>query len=148
MKSAADSGVDQVDKAEMKRRFDMLTDFDKNSAAEAVKKAVDPLDGFFIRFGDEVIRRCSGFVNDKSRADVSRKLKDQIEKTVESIRAEGSSDKISLLNDQLRRLRDAGGVVNATEGIVLKYHGRTIKLTGSFAAVNQILGMRKYDRKK
>lgn len=148
MKSAADSGVDPVDKAEMKRRFELITDFDKNSAANAVKKAVEPLDRFFIRFGDEVIRRCSGFVNDKSRMDVSRRLKDQIEKTVDSIKAEGSSDKISLLNDQLRRLRDAGGVVNATEGIVLKYHGRTIKLTGSFAAVNQILGMRKYDRKK
>ena len=38
--------------------------------------------------------------------------------------------------------------VAAAEGIVLKYHGRTIKLTGSFAAVNQILGMQKYDRKK
>lgn len=147
MKSAADSGMDPVDKAEMKRRFESITDFDKNSAADAVKKVVDPLDRFFIRFGDEVIRRCSGFVNDKSSADVSRKLKDQIEKTVESIKAEGSSDKIALLNDQLRRLRDAGGVVNATEGIVLKYHGRTIKLTGSFAAVNQILGMRKYNRK-
>lgn len=148
MKSASDSKVDSVDKSEMKRRFDILSDFDKNSAAEAVKKAVEPLDGFFIRFGDEVIRRCSGFVNDKSRSDVSKKLKEQIEKTVDSIKSEGSSDKISLLNDQLRRLRDAGGVVNATEGIVLKYHGRMIKLTGSFAAVNQILGMRKYDRKK
>ena len=46
------------------------------------------------------------------------------------------------LTNQLNRLAELGNEINASEGIVFKYGDRLMKSTGSFAAVNQILGMR------
>ena len=47
------------------------------------------------------------------------------------------------LEFQLNRLRKLGdNSLNSAEGIVFVYKGRLMKCTGSFAAVNQILGLR------
>jgi hypothetical protein len=47
---------------------------------------------------------------------------------------------------QLKRLERLGGdqSINSVEGIVFKYQGRLMKLTGSFAPLNQILGSIKF----
>lgn len=40
----------------------------------------------------------------------------------------------------INRSQQLGNKFNATEGIVFTYKGRRMKLTGSFARVNQIMG--------
>ena len=44
---------------------------------------------------------------------------------------------------ELKRLNDLGGIdrIVATEGLVFFYNGKTYKLTGTFAPLNQILGL-------
>ena len=42
----------------------------------------------------------------------------------------------------LHRLQYLGNKYNSAEGIVFKYKGKLMKLTGSFACINQILGTR------
>lgn len=119
---------------------------EKEKVQPILKKILKPLDQYFINLGNEVIKRCKGFTNDGKELNVIYKLKEEIRKTIESVKNGSDKDLATKLNDQLNRLRLAGDKINATEGIVLKYRGKTIKLTGSFAAVNQILGMERYKR--
>jgi len=48
----------------------------------------------------------------------------------------------------LKRIEAAGGFKKLvpTEGIVFVYKGKTYKLTGLFAPVNQLLGLTRYSR--
>ncbi len=46
------------------------------------------------------------------------------------------------IETQLQRLQSLGNKYNSAEGIVFKYKGKLMKLTGSFACINQILGTR------
>ena len=48
----------------------------------------------------------------------------------------------------MARLDRIGGIesIFPTEGIVFKYKGKIYKLTGTFAAINQLLGIMKYGR--
>ena len=50
------------------------------------------------------------------------------------------------LRQALIRLKAANDELAATEGIVFKYKGHVLKLTGAFAPLNQIFGV-KYSTK-
>ena len=60
----------------------------------------------------------------------------------DKVKEVGSAEMNAKLTNQLNRLAELGNEINASEGIVFKYGDRLMKSTGSFAAVNQILGMR------
>ena len=62
-------------------------------------------------------------------------------KVVKDVKSEGSSTSQAKLIKQLKRLERLGGdqSINSTEGIVFKYKGRLMKLTGSFAPLNKLL---------
>jgi hypothetical protein len=63
---------------------------------------------------------------------------DTIEKT-------GSDDVKAQLEFQMNRLRKLGDdAINSAEGVVFVYKDRVMKVTGSFAAINQILGIIKF----
>ena len=49
---------------------------------------------------------------------------------------------------ELQRLEGVGGIeaIVPAEGIVFKYNGKLFKLTGAFAAINQLMGIIKYGR--
>ena len=49
---------------------------------------------------------------------------------------------------ELERLNRIGGIesIIPTEGLVFKYNGKIYKLTGTFAAINQLMGIIKYGR--
>jgi len=51
--------------------------------------------------------------------------------------------KLNTLKLQLDKLNAIGGLdsIVPSEGIVFKYNGKTFKLTGSFAPINQITGL-------
>ena len=55
-------------------------------------------------------------------------------------------DVLKKLEYQLKRIQDIGGFdkLVPSEGIVFTYKGKTYKLTGLFAPVNQLLGLTKY----
>jgi hypothetical protein len=50
---------------------------------------------------------------------------------------------LATLKHQLEKLEAIGGLssIVPSEGIVFKYKGNTYKFTGSFAPINQILGL-------
>ena len=120
----------------------ILRDFDKNDLSLVIKKIMAPLDKIFINVGNEVLKSISGLANAGHEKDVIKKLKREaadIKYAIENSDDEKSKMK---LEQSLARLSSANNELNATEGIVFNYQGRTLKLTGSFAPLNQLFGLK------
>lgn len=101
-----------------------------------------PLDTFFSRFGNSIISLCDGLVNAGAESQVIDALRNDLEETVAAVKASGSAELNDKMVTQLNRLNELGNQLNATEGIVFKIGDKLMKCTGSFAALNQALGLR------
>lgn len=125
---------------------DELTALDKKGYKEIVSEVMSPLDTLFLKIGNSVMKLYGGMLNQNSDSAV-RKLIDNLKVTVEDIKRDPDPDTQTKLVKQLDRLNRLGGEesINAVEGIVFRYRGRLMKLTGSFAPLNQILGLKKFE---
>lgn len=72
-----------------------------------------------------------------------RDMKKRLETTIKDVQKSGDVKKIAKLRMELERLAAVGGKdkIVPNEGIVFTYKGGTYKLTGTFASLNQILGL-------
>lgn len=107
-----------------------------------VSECMRPLDSFFSKLGNAIISLCDGMVNAGAESSIIDELSRDLEEVVTEVREKGSVELNDKLTTQLNRLADLGNQLNATEGIVFKYKGQLLKITGSFAALNQALGIR------
>jgi len=117
---------------------------DKKEYKKWIASVMEPLDNFFIELGNSIIELCDGILNQDSKAEIVKKLKTDLEDAVSEIELNGDDDANQKMTKQLTRLEGIG--LNATEGIVFRYKGKLMKCTGSFAALNQLLGMTKFNR--
>ena len=83
-----------------------------------------------------------------SSNDSIKGVRNKLAQSIRSIRSSNDAEAIKRLYDQIRKINLAGGIKNlkTTEGIVFMYNGRLYKITGSFAPLNQILGMIKFKK--
>jgi hypothetical protein len=111
-----------------------------------VKQVMEPIDDLFLEIGNQFINLCNGFTNDDSHASIVDTLTKDIEDVCNNIEKNGSEEVKQQLEFQLTRLRKLGdNAINHAEGVVFTYKGRLMKATGSFAAINQILGTIKFN---
>jgi hypothetical protein len=70
-------------------------------------------------------------------------IRKRMEDAISEIRKKGTPDMLNKLNMELSRLQAAGGMdrIIPEEGIVFKFKDKVMKLTGSFAPINQITNM-------
>lgn len=115
---------------------------DKKEYKKWIASVMEPLDNFFIELGNSIIELCDGILNQDSKAEIVKKLKTDLEDAVSEIELNGDDDANQKMTKQLTRLEGIG--LNATEGIVFRYKGKLMKCTGSFAPLNQLLGMKKF----
>lgn len=75
--------------------------------------------------------------------DAKRQMMTRIGQTIKDVKASGDPKKVEKMKLELKRLQAVGGFdkIVPIEGIVFSYKGNTMKLTGSFAACNQLLGI-------
>ena len=75
-----------------------------------------------------------------------QRLHNQIRTAAEGIKKTGGEAQIAKVEAELARLDRIGGIesIIPTEGLVFVYKGKTMKLTGTFAAINQLMGIIKY----
>ena len=121
---------------------DNLDDLANVDYKQIVAECMRPLDTFFGNLGNAIIRLCDGLVNAGDESATIEALRDDLADITDKVRKEGSVELNDKLTNQLNRLAELGDQINASEGIVFKYGDRLMKSTGSFAAVNQILGIR------
>lgn len=144
------SGDDGYSVRDMKSAIDhedfisWAREFDKNDYKQQFKENIKPIEEVFLKLGTEVLKRVETVLaTDPEHAE------EDIQQQLQSVRAqlEGAADsgKIEKLQQQLSRLEKAGGIDDiALEGIVFTYKGKTFKLTGSWAPLNQVVGIMKY----
>ena len=115
---------------------------DKDDHKKISKQNLMKFEQIFLGLGAEVLEFTSSALTVNPDAAV-RDIKKRIDKTIKDVKKSGDPKKIEKLKLELGRLNSIGGSkkIVPNEGIVFLYKGNTFKLTGTFASVNQILGI-------
>ena len=130
-----------------KETSDLLKKFDKEDVKKKYKENIRPFEDLFLELGSIILKNASNFVAANPDKEMQR-LHNQIRSESEKIKKDGSVTQIEKVMKELERLERIGGIesIIPTEGIVFVYKGKTMKLTGTFAAINQLMGIIKYGR--
>ena len=112
-----------------------------------IRDVMEPIDNLFMEIGNTFIKLCDGFTNQAQHNTIVDTIKKDLDEVMRAIDKEGSDEHKAALERNLNRLKGLGDdYINSAEGIVFTYKGKLMKLTGSFAAINQILGLIKFNR--
>ena len=106
------------------------------------KDNIKPFEEIFLGVGADVLDFVSSVLTvhpDKA----IRSMKDKLKQVASQIKTSGDATKIQKFKTELARLNSLGGInrIVAAEGLVFFYNGKTYKLTGTFAPLNQLLGI-------
>ena len=118
------------------------TKTDKQDKAKISKQNLRKFEDIFLGVGADVLSfMSSALVVNPDKA--LRTMKSELDKTVKAVQKSGDVKNIAKLRMELERLAAVGGKdkIVPNEGIVFTYKGGTYKLTGTFASLNQILGL-------
>ena len=107
------------------------------------KTFVKPLELLFLKIGADVLLMMTDFMA-VSKDETVQKLRMDIEDVSNMVRKSNNPDLISKLEYELERLDAVGGMskIVPTEGITFFHKGEILKLTGTFAPLNRIIGLR------
>ena len=111
------------------------------------KENILPFENIFLELGSVVLKNVSNLLAANPDQEMQR-LHNQIRTEADKIKQNGDLSQISKVEGELARLERIGGIdsIIPTEGLVFKYKGKMYKLTGTFAAINQLMGIIKYGR--
>lgn len=118
---------------------------DKMDKQRIEKENINKFEKIFLGLGSDILEFTSSVLT-VSPDKATRDIKDRVKKAIKDIKKSGDPSKIRKLKLELERLNQVGGLdkIVPNEGIVFTYNGKTMKLTGSFASVNQLLGLMYY----
>lgn len=113
---------------------------DRVKVMEQMKKNVLPFELLVLEFGAEVLKNVSDVMS-VNPSKTTKKLKTDVQRAIETLSTSNKLEDINVLKTQLRRINGAGGIgaIVPLEGIVFTFNGKTYKLTGVFAPINQLL---------
>ena len=146
------SGADGYSVNDMKRDVEddeflaWAREFDKQNYKDQFKANVQPIEEVFLRLGTEVMKKIETLLA-VNPEDTARKMQDEIRSARAQIEGSASPEKLAKLRKQMEKVEKAGGIEGiATEGVVFQFDDKVYKLTGSWAPLNQLVGMIKYGR--
>jgi hypothetical protein len=130
-----------------KEESDKIKKFDKEDVKKRFKENIRPFEDLFLELGSVILKNASNFVAANPSTEAQR-LRAYLAAEADKIKKTGGADQIQKVESELDRLNRIGGIdsIYPTEGIVFRYNGKLYKLTGTFAALNQLLGIIKYGR--
>ena len=108
----------------------------------AFSEIMSPVETFFYSLGNEVISGVEKCSNTGREAQVIASYAEQLKQTQELIKVTGELEYQEEMTRCLQKLAALGNKYNALEGVVFKYRGNTLKLTGSFAALNRAINIK------
>jgi len=107
-----------------------------------VSHVLRPIERIISDFAIEVLRGIESFFAIDHDVAV-QKMRQQVGESVAQIRQAiklGTPNLGEMVDRQLEKLGQIENIASSLEGIVFRYNGKTYKLTGAFAMVNQIIG--------
>jgi hypothetical protein len=136
-----------LDKELTKEQAEAIKKFDKEDAKKKFKENIRPFEDLFLELGSVILKNASNFVAASPDKEMQR-LHTEIRTEADKIKLNGDLTQIEKVAKELDRLERIGGIqsIIPTEGIVFSYKGHMYKLTGTFAAINQLMGIIKYGR--
>lgn len=123
-----------------KQQAKIIKDFEDNDIKLVMKKIMGPLDKLFIKVGNIILKNVKGLELAGQENEAIKKLNKEVKTVRDAIENSKDPKKIAKLEASLQRLAVVNNEYNATEGIVFRFNGHTLKLTGAFAPLNQLLG--------
>jgi hypothetical protein len=123
------------------KTLDWAKKTDKIDQAKISKQNLRKFEDIFLGVGAEVLSFMSSVLTVQPEKAV-RDMKKRLDQTIKDVQKSGDPKKIDKLKMELERLKAVGGKdkLVPNEGLVFLYKGHTMKLTGTFASLNQILG--------
>ena len=121
--------------------------FDKKDFKSYQKQNIEPFESIFLKLGAVVLKNIKNYLAVSPDKAVGQ-IKKDLMSLIKDLQTSDNPDTLEKLEIQLKKIERMGGfdTIVPIEGIVFTYGGNTYKLTGSFAPVNQILGVLKYAR--
>ena len=125
--------------------LDWAKGVDRTKVVEQMKKNVLPFELLVLEFGAEVLKNVSTVMS-VNPTKTTNKLKAEVERAITTLSTSSKLEDIEVLKTQLKRIQSAGGIdaIVPLEGIVFTFNGKTYKLTGAFAPINQLLNYFKF----
>jgi len=117
-------------------------DHDKVNVVKQQKDNIKPFEEIFLGVGADVLEFVGSVLTVHPEKAI-RAIKQKFVSVASQVRNGGNPAQIQKLKSELERLNQLGGIekIVANEGLVFVYNGKTYKLTGTFAPLNQILGI-------
>lgn len=121
---------------------------DKKDRKRIASDNMKPFEILFMELGTEVLQNLNQLLaaNPSEAAD---QMKRDTEAAIQKMSNSTDPKDIEFLNKHLEKIQAAGGIekIVPTEGIVFSHsNGKTYKITGIFAGINQLLGYYKFKR--
>ena len=115
---------------------------DKVNVIKQQKDNVKPFEEIFLGVGADILEFVGSVLTVHPEKAI-RSMKQKFVSVASQVRSGGNPAQIQKLKSELERLNQLGGIekIVANEGLVFVYNGKTYKLTGTFAPLNQILGI-------
>ncbi len=115
---------------------------DKVNVIKQQKDNIKPFEEIFLGVGADVLEFVGSVLTVHPEKAI-RAMKQKFVSVASQVRSGGNPVQIQKLKSELERLNKLGGIekIVASEGLVFVYNGKTYKLTGTFAPLNQILGI-------
>ena len=115
---------------------------DKKDVMKQQKDNIRPFEEIFLGVGSDVLSFVASVLTVHPDTAI-RNMKDRLKDVSQKVKNSGNPALIQKLKMELQRLNQLGGVdkIVASEGIVFVYKNKTYKLTGTFAPLNQLLGI-------
>ena len=134
-----------LDKTLGKDKASVIKKFDKEDFKKKQKENIRPFEDLFLELGSVILKNASNFVAANPDKEMQR-LHTQIRTEADKIKKGGGAEQVNKVIAELDRLDRIGGIesIIPTEGVVFVYKGKVFKLTGTFAAINQLMGIIKY----
>lgn len=116
---------------------------DKKDFKKIYKDNIKPFEELFLQLGSDVLNNASGFLITNPEEAV-RKIAKNLETKAQQVKTSGDKLAIDKLKIELKRLKSLENKIAPAEGLAFYHNGKLYKLTGSFAPINQILGILRY----
>ncbi len=117
-------------------------DTDKVDVVKKQKENMKSFEQIFLGVGADVLDFVGSVLTVHPNKAI-RSMKAKLKSVADQIKSSADATKINKFKSELARLNSLGGIdrIVASEGIVFFYNGKTYKLTGTFAPLNQLLGI-------